>query len=111
MAWKIIAFETLRGEKPVEKFIKSLDASTIAKAAHEINLLEQHGPYLSMPHSKKLEAGLYELRIRGKPEVRILYTFIKNEIYLLHAFKKKTQKTPQKEIKTASKRLEFLTRQ
>lgn len=108
MSWKIIVYESQRGEKPVEEFIKSLDEQTIAKIAHEIDLLEKHGPYLGMPHVKKITRDLYELRIRGKQEVRILYGFVKNNIYLLHAFKKQTQKTPPKELKTALGRLLFL---
>lgn len=75
MNWNIIAFESDRGEKYVEEFIKSLDSSTIAKVGHAIDLLEQHGSILGMPHSKKLNSDIYELRIRGKQEIRILYGF------------------------------------
>lgn len=109
MGWKIILFETKRGEKPVEEFIKSLPESTTAKVAHKIDLLEKHGAYLSMPHTKKLTSVLYELRVRGVVEIRIIYVFKSRNIYLLHAFGKKTQKTPVKEIETASRRLNFLT--
>lgn len=109
MAWRILFFETPRGEKIVKEFIKSLDATTIAKVGHTISLLEKHGPYLGMPHSKKLTKGLYELRVRGKQDVRIIYSFAKRKIYLLHAFKKKAQKTPRKEINTAVTRLESIT--
>lgn len=107
MDWQIILFESERGKKPVEEFIKSLDESTIAKTVHIIDLLGKYGPYLSMPHSKKLTENLYELRIRGKQEIRILYSYVKNKIFLLHAFKKQTQRTPKKEIETALKRLRF----
>ena len=109
MAWNVIFFESKRGEKFVEVFIKNLDSSTIAKVAHEIDLLEKHGPFVGMPHSKKITAELYELRIRGKQEVRIIYAFIKENIYLLHAFKKKKQRISIKEINTAYKRLQTLT--
>jgi phage-related protein len=108
MDWKIVLFETKRGEKPVEEFVKSLDSSTIAKVAHEIDLLEKHGNILGVPRSKKIAPKLYELRIRGKTEVRIIYTFKNRDICLLHAFKKKTQKVPRKEIKTALKRLDTI---
>lgn len=108
MAWKIIVFETKRGEKPVEEFIYSLDEPTIAKIAHTIDLLEKHGPYLVMPHAKKIATALFELRVRGKVEIRILYTFLKNDIYLLHAFKKKRQQIPRKEINTAFNRLNLI---
>ena len=109
MAWEVVLFESKRGEKFVEEFIKARDSSTIAKIAHTIDLLEKHGPRLGMPHSKKITKDLYELRIRGKQETRIIYGFVKSNIYLLHAFRKKTQKTPQKEIRTGQKRLDALT--
>ncbi|MCL5746759.1 MAG: type II toxin-antitoxin system RelE/ParE family toxin [Patescibacteria group bacterium] len=108
MTWKIALFESNRGENPVEDFIKSCDPLTAAKIIHTVDLLEKFGFMLKMPHSKKLTKEIYELRIRGKEEVRIFYSFKKSRIYLLHAFKKKTQKTPEKEIKTAKKRLDLI---
>ena len=108
MDWEIIFFESLRGEMFVEEFIKSLTRATISKVTHEISLLELHGWLLRMPYSKKLTQDLYELRIRGKEEVRIIYGFKRNKIYMLHGFKKKTQQTPIKEIETAQQRFDTL---
>lgn len=105
MIWNIIAFESKRGEKFVEKFITSLEPPTIAKVTHVIDLLEKHGSLLGMPHAKRIASKLHELRIRGKQEVRIIYAIVGRRIYLLHAFKKQTQKTPPKEMVTAVKRL------
>jgi phage-related protein len=109
MLWNILLYETNREEKPVEKFIESLSPSTVAKTMHMIDLLEEFGLFLSMPHSKKLMSDIYELRIRGKEEIRILYSFQKRNIYLLHIFKKKSQKTPAKELNTALGRFKSLT--
>lgn len=108
MSWNILFYESGRGEKPVEGFVKSLDELTIAKIIHSIDLLEKFGPLLGMPHVKKLDKNLYELRTRGKQEIRILFSFDRKKIYLLHAFQKKTQKTPSKEIDTALKRLKTI---
>lgn len=105
MTWKIKLYESSRGEKPVEEFIKSLEPQTIAKVTHHIDLLEKHGPFLGMPHSRKLTREIYELRARGRQEVRIIYVFINKNICLLHAFKKQKQKTPKREIDTSLKRL------
>lgn len=104
MAWNVYFFQTPRGEKVVKEFIKNLQEKTIGKISQEIDLLKMHGPFLGMPYSKKLAKEIYELRIRGKEEVRILYTFSRNNIYLLHAFKKQTQKVPKKEVKIAEDR-------
>jgi phage-related protein len=54
-----------------------------------------------MPHSKKIVADIFELRVRGQQEVRIFYCFYKNQIHLLSGFVKKSQKTPAKEIQKA----------
>lgn len=104
MAWNVFFFQTPRGEKVVKEFIKELQEKTIAKVSQNIDLLKIHGPLLGMPYSKMLIKGIYELRIRGKEETRILYTFSKSNIYLLHAFKKQAQKTPSREIKIAENR-------
>ncbi len=108
MVWKVLLFEDTRGEKPVFDFIKSLSKISIAKVTHMIDLLEAHGNLVRMPHSKQILNNLYELRVRGKEEIRIFYTFKGSKIYLLHCFKKKTQKTPTKEIKIALSRLDLL---
>lgn len=110
MTWKIYFYQTARGEKTVKEFIKKLQAKTIAKVNQNIDLLMIHGPFLGMPYSKRLIKEIYELRIRGKEEVRILYSFSAKNIYLLHAFKKQTRKAPGKEIRTADERRKALDR-
>lgn len=107
-SWEVLFFETPRGERIVKEYIKSLDSKIVSKISSGINLLEKHGPFLGMPYSKKLTKDLYELRVRGKQEARVIYGFIGRTIYLLHAFVKKTQKTPIKEIETAGKRFQGL---
>lgn len=109
MEWKIIEFETIRGTRPVTEFIKKQQPQTIAKITHLIDLMEIHGSLLGMPHAKKLKTDLYELRVRGREEIRIIYGFKEKAIYLLHGFKKQKQKTPQKEIDTARQRYLSLT--
>lgn len=105
MTWTIKFYESKNGDKPVEEFIKTCEPLTIAKISHHIDLLERHGHFLGMPHSKKLSHDIYELRIRGKQEIRITYMLYKHNIYLLHAFKKQKQKTPRKEIEVSLKRM------
>ena len=92
-------------DNSLEKFIKSLDKSTLAKVLHTIDLLEKFNFKLGLPHSKKILTNLSELRIRRKREIRIFYTFHKSEIILLYGFVKKSQKIPKKEINTAIQKL------
>lgn len=81
-----------------------------AKIAHIVKLLKLYGNKLGLPHSKALGSGLYELRIRGKEEIRILYCFAPQKtIYLLHGFKKQTEHIPPRELDIALQRMRSLT--
>lgn len=105
---KVKTFETKSGQKPIDDFIKAQEQSTIGKIAFRIDLLERFGSRLGMPYAKKIIDQLHELRVRGKVELRIIYAFKNNEAILLHIFKKKQDKIPLKEIKTAEERLKLI---
>jgi phage-related protein len=89
----------------VDRFIENLPPYPKTKTLRSIILLETYGLQVGMPHLKKINPKLYELRTRGQPEIRILLTVKRNVAYLLHAFIKKSNKTPLQEIKTALHRL------
>lgn len=92
----------------IDKFILNLDAQTKARVLRYLELLEKYEHKLGMPYSKSLHKGLFELRVTGNKQVRIIYCFHKNMIYLLNAFIKKTNKIPKKEIDLAVKRFKML---
>lgn len=106
--WQVLFYETSRGEIPVEEFIKKQQPPARAKIGYGVRLLRAYGTQVGMPHSKILNDGLYELRIRGKEELRIFYCFKKRNIYLLHGFKKQKRETPQKEIAIGLQRMKEL---
>ena len=93
----------------IEQFFSLLDKHSAAKTLRTIDLLEEFGYKLSMPHSKKVAEGLFELRIRGKQEIRIFFTFYKGGIYLLCGFVKKSQKIPKGRLENAMLKLKRLT--
>ena len=108
MTWKVFFFQTTRGDTPVKEFIGDQDPMTRSKIALSILLLKNQGPFLKPPYIKKLQNKLYELRISGTTQIRIFYTIQRSEYYLLHAFRKKTQKTPNRELKIAVDRMKVL---
>lgn len=57
------------------EFIDELPSLLQARVRRTITLLELNGSALRMPFSKPVERGLYELRILGKVQVRLLYFF------------------------------------
>ncbi|KKR82906.1 MAG: hypothetical protein UU73_C0001G0015 [Candidatus Daviesbacteria bacterium GW2011_GWA1_41_61] len=65
MAWRVLFFQTTRGEYPVKEFIEKQDGNTVAKINLSIRLLIDYGPFLKPPDIKKLQNKLYELRIQG----------------------------------------------
>jgi phage-related protein len=85
----------------VKTFLSSLQNMEIAKVLRTVELLQEFGNNLGMPHSRHMAGGLLELRIRGTREIRIFYCFHKNKAVLLHACIKKTQKTLDKELAKA----------
>lgn len=108
MEYKIIFFYTSRSDSPVYDFIKKQDLKSRTKISQYVRLLSEYGPNLKPPYMKKIQNQLFELRITGRISIRIFYSPIRREYCLLHAFKKKTQKTPKKEIKIALDRLKLM---
>ena len=66
-----------------------------------------HGSNLGLPHTKSLNDGLFELRLKSKEGIsRVFYcTKVGKNIVMLHSFVKKSQKIPKKEMDVARKRL------
>ena len=79
----------------------------LADYAHLIELLAAHGPNLRLPHSRAMGEGLFELRPRGRSGIgRAFYCFlVGRRVVVVHAFIKKTQQTPDKELKLARTRI------
>ena len=78
-----------------------------------LEILEERGNELREPYSKYLGDGIFEIRCKvGNDITRVLYFFYyEGKIVLTNGFVKKTQKTPQREIKLAkARRVDFLER-
>lgn len=88
-------------DERLENFVQKLEAPILAKVLRTIDLLERYGPVLRMPHSKKIDDKMFELRIRGQQEIRIFYVFHGQAAILLHGFIKKSWHIPQKELRVA----------
>ena len=78
--------------------------------AHFLRLaaaMAEHGPNLGMPHTRAMGAGLFEVRAKGREGIgRAFYCAIVGQrIVILHAFIKKTEQTPVRELEIARARL------
>ena len=90
--------EVIYANKRIEKFIVGLSDNVASKVERIIDLLEKYGHKLGMPHSKSLGGGLFELRVLGERQIRVLYVFDYDKIYVVHAFLKKTERIPKYEL-------------
>lgn len=66
-------------------------------------LLQERGRSLREPESKLLRDGIFELRtVMGDNAGRVLYFFcVGDRVVLTHGFRKKTRKTPLREVEKA----------
>jgi len=91
------------GRSPALEYIEGLRDKEGSKIFKYIEFLRRNEGYLEEPYSKHIKGKIRELRVDfGCNRHRVFYfTFIKKTIILLHAFLKKTDKTPASEIKRA----------
>ena len=108
LGWRVI----LRRVEWSKKALKTLRGFPRA-IRREIGFLVrelQIGKKLGMPSSRPMPTigkNCHELRVREIDGSYRVFYFLKtgNKIIIFHAFKKKTQKTPKKEIETGKKAL------
>ena len=106
--FRIEFYETADGVSELWDFLDGLQKKTLtskdARVQHKqiaqyIQLLADHGTRLGENITKHLDDGIWELRPGNN---RVLYFFHRdNTFVLLHQFRKKTQKTPRREIEKA----------
>lgn len=102
-----MAFEIEYFHERVLTEIQSWPVDVLADYARLVELLAEYGPSLRLPHSRAFGDGLFELRPRGRAGIgRAFYCFlIGRRVVVLHAFIKKSQQTPDSELKLVRKRL------
>ena len=111
-------YETRRGDNELFDFLESLrHKSTTDKSARieynqialYIELLSKNGTRLSQNITKHIEDGIWELRPGNN---RVFYFCFEHDTFvLLHQFRKKSQKTPRREIdKAIMERADYLNR-
>ncbi len=107
MKWQIEYYN-----QKLEDEILNLPDGLLARYLRLTDLMLEFGSDLGLPHTKAVEKGLFELRVKSKEGIaRIFFcTKIGKKIIMLHSFIKKSRKTPKKEIRIAkTRRSEVMT--
>ena len=91
----------------VQRDVWAMPAGIVADYLRLTEAMKLYGADLRMPHSRAMGCGLFELRPRGPEGIgRVFYcTQVGKTIVVLHSFVKKTQETPDAEMRMARKRL------
>lgn len=103
---KIYYFTSPEGDNPVKDFLDSLSVKQQAKVLRIITAIRSYGLSSVIPHIKKLQGyPLWEIRILGRDNIRVIYIVADREsILLLHGFMKKQQKTSPSDLALAMDR-------
>lgn len=104
----VVFFRTEAGTEPVREWLRKLTVEDRKTIGIDIKTV-QHGWPLGMPLVRKMEPGLWEVRCDIADGIaRVLFSAKGGQMVLLHGFVKKSQKTPDNELKTARNRLKKL---
>lgn len=101
--FEVLYYETETGSCPISDFLDSLNVKMRAKVFMTISFIEEFGNQLSLPYSRHIRKGIFELRVKsGSDTCRLMYFFtVQRQVILTNGFIKKTLKTPPGEIHRA----------
>jgi len=107
MTFEVVFYVNERGEFPVLEFMESLNIKEYAKSISYLQILQENGNKLPASFVVHLGGGLYELRPEfGGVEIRYFYFMVLGDtIVMLHALKKKSRRTPPRDLALARKRM------
>jgi phage-related protein len=103
-------YQLASGREPVREWLKLLPDEDRKVVGEDIKDVEFSWP-IGMPLCRALGKGLWEVRseLKGGRIARVLFCVHDSRMVLLHAFIKKTQKTPQAELELALNRRKEIT--
>lgn len=102
-------YQSASGGTPVREWILKLGPEDRREVGKDIQKVEFGWP-IGMPYCRPLGRGLWEVRssISSGRIARTLFCIVNGDMVLLHAFVKKTQKTPPQDIDLALRRMKEL---
>ena len=89
-------------DKRVDQFVDTLTDPDQGRITGYLDLFRQYQFSLPSKYLKKLDKNLWELR---PGNIRLLLGKVGSQLIVVNCFRKKSQKTPKRELKTAKSRL------
>jgi phage-related protein len=106
--WRWIYYKMASGRVPVKEFIDEQAVEVQEKIFSDLVRLVQFNVQLGPPYVEKVEGrDFWELRtkVRGNIYRTFYFAYTGKKFVLLHAYQKKSQKAPKKELDIAEERM------
>lgn len=104
---QVLFYKTALNNEVVANFLRMLPADDRKKVGEDLRIVQMSYP-VGMPLCRPLKKGLFEVRssLPSKREARLIFTFDDEQqcLVVLHAFIKKTPKTPKADLDLARER-------
>jgi phage-related protein len=102
----VVFYQTPAGAEVVLDWLRGLEPGDRNIVGQDLMRVQFRWP-VGMPLCRPLGGGLWEVRsdLTSNRIARVLFCFVNGRIVALHGFIKKTQKTPDAELKLARKRM------
>ncbi|MBK5930538.1 type II toxin-antitoxin system RelE/ParE family toxin [Halochromatium salexigens] len=105
---QVVFYKTGSGREPVREWLKQLEQEDRKRVGADLQTLEYGWP-IGMPVCRPISShkGLWEVRsnLTSGKIARVLFCLSGGRLVLLHAYIKKTQKSPEKDLSVAVKRM------
>jgi phage-related protein len=102
--WSVFVIDEAQAE------LETLPADIKARFIRVSELLADFGPHaVREPYVKHLSGKLWEMRMKGRDGIAraIYFSASGRRLVVVHAFTKKTQRTPRRAIELAERRMEL----
>lgn len=106
--WRWVYYKAASGRVPVREFIEAQTAEVQERIFRDLERLVEVNVRLGLPYVRKLAGReFWELRtgVSGNIYRTFYFAHTGRKFVLLHAFQKKSQKTPKKELDVAEERM------
>lgn len=106
--WQWVYYKTGSGRVPVREFIDEQDVKVREKIFSDLSRLVRFNVRLGPPYVEKVkERDFWELRTKVRGDIYRTFYFAHTgkKFVLLHAYQKKSQKAPRKELEVAEERM------
>jgi phage-related protein len=99
-------YRSVSGNEPVREWLRGLEPEHRQSIGEDIAYVQYKWP-IGKPRVDHLRGEVWEVRSKiGNRIARVLFAVVEQQILLLHAFVKKTQRTDTDDIQLALQRLE-----